>query len=376
MKIPFSHPWITNEDVLAVKKSLRNQWLSNGPNLHEFENNFRKTLQVKHALGVSSATAGLHLALRALNIQPGDEVIVPTMTFAATANAAIYCGAIPILVDVEYDTLNISVQEINRKITKRTKAIIAVHYGGQSCDMSEIMKICKKKGIKLVEDCAHALGTTYQNKHCGTIGDVGVFSFYPTKIITSGEGGMVVTNDNSVAEKIIKLRSHGINISADKREKYGQWYYEIDDLGYNYRLDEMSAALGNSQLKRYKIGIQKRREIAHTYDEYLQNIDGIIIPKRFSKSNHVFHLYAIKIEDHYPLSRDQLFTHLAKNGIGCSVQYTPIHRFSYTKKYTKFNDMDFPTANNLYKKILCLPIFPGMTKSQVKKVVNILLNPI
>ena len=205
MKIPFSRPWITNEDVSAVKRALKNRWLTNGPFLKSFENNFCRKIKTKHAIGVSSATAGLHLAMRSLNVKEGDEVIVPTMTFAATANAVIYCGATPVLADIDPDTFNVKPLEIKKKITKRTKAVIVVHYGGQSCEMEEISKICDEKRIPIVEDCAHALGATYKKQNCGTIGKIGVFSFYPTKIITTGEGGMVITNDSYVADRIVKL---------------------------------------------------------------------------------------------------------------------------------------------------------------------------
>jgi dTDP-4-amino-4,6-dideoxygalactose transaminase len=371
MKVPYFMPWINDDDRRSVQASLEQRWLTNGPLLQKFENRFSKYIGTNFSLGVGSATQALHLALRAINIQKQDEIIVPTFTFAATANAASYCGAKPILTDVTEDTFTIDPTKIRKKITKRTKAIIVVHYGGQSCDMDEIKEIARSNGIKLIEDCAHSLGTTYKHKMCGNIGDVGCFSFYPTKIITTGEGGMVTTNKSEIYKKVRILRSQGMDIFPEEREKKATWKYDVVDLGYNYRLDEIRSALGLSQFRRVNQINNLRIKIAKKYNNLLQKIKGITVPATKPDRNHIYHLYSIKIEKEYPLTRDELFIKLYKNGIGTSVQYYPLHLMTYNKD--KFSIKDFPISNQLKDQILCLPIYPTMTEKQIKYVVSKLL---
>ena len=346
MKVPYFVPSISLNDKKEVVKALDSRWLTNGPNLKNFEKKFKKFVETKYAIGVGSATQSLHLSMQSLGIGTGDEVIVPTFTFAATANAAIYCGAKPIFVDVHYDTFNMNPSEVKKKITKKTKAIIPVHYGGQSCDMDEILSLSKKYELKVIEDCAHALGTSYKNTKCGNMGTVGCFSFYPTKIITTGEGGMVTTNSKEIYKKIKILRSQGMNISPDEREKKAKWRYDIVDLGYNYRLDEIRSSLGVSQLRRVCEFNKKRIKIAKKYHKLISKIKGICIPKNKEERNHIYHLYTIKIENEYQLTRDELFQKLYKNGIGTSVQYFPLHLMSYYKKNYFHNASEFPVAKN------------------------------
>jgi len=357
-------------DKKEVVKALDSRWLTNGPNLKNFEKKFKKFVETKYAIGVGSATQSLHLSMQSLGIGSGDEVIVPTFTFAATANAAIYCGAKPIFVDVHYDTFNMNPSEVKKKITKKTKAIIPVHYGGQSCDMDEILSLSKKYELRVIEDCAHALGTSYKNTKCGNMGIVGCFSFYPTKIITTGEGGMVTTNSNEIYKKIKILRSQGMNISPDEREKKAKWRYDIVDLGYNYRLDEIRSSLGVSQLRRVCEFNKKRIKIAKKYHKLISKIKGICIPKNKEERNHIYHLYTIKIENEYQLTRDELFQKLYKNGIGTSVQYFPLHLMSYYKKKYFHNASEFPVANDLKDKVLCLPIYPDMKSKDIEYVVE------
>jgi dTDP-4-amino-4,6-dideoxygalactose transaminase len=368
MKVPYFEPWITNDDKNNVLKSLENRWLTNGPFLSKFENNFKHYINSKYALGVGSATHALHLAMRALNIGPGDEVIVPTFTFAASANSVLYCGAKVVLVDIDPQTFTISINSIKKHISKKTKAIIPVHYGGQSCDMDELMDLTKSKNLSIVEDCAHALGSKFGKLMCGSIGDIGCFSFYPTKIITTGEGGMVTTNNSGFYKKIINLRSQGMNISPNQREKSVRWKYDIVDLGYNYRLDEIRSSLGVSQLKRIDKINQLRIKIADQYNKLLKNINGISLPMIKSNRNHIFHLYSIKIEKEYHLTRDELFKKLHKKGIGTSVQYYPLHFMSYNKN--KYKVSDFPNANKLKDQVLCLPIYPTMNQKQIEYVTS------
>jgi len=368
MKVPYFVPWINDEDRRSVQASLEQRWLTNGPILQKFENKFSKYIGTNFSLGVGSGTQALHLALRAINVQKQDEIIVPSFTFAATANAVTYCGGKPILVDVTNDIFTIDPVKIRKKITKKTKGIVVVHYGGQSCEMEEIKQIARSAGIKLIEDCAHALGSTYQRKKCGSIGDAGCFSFYPTKVITTGEGGMVTTNKSEIYKKVRILRSQGMDIFPKEREKKATWKYDVVDLGYNYRLDEIRSALGLSQFKRVNQINNLRIKIAKKYNKLLQNIKGITIPATKSDRNHIYHLYSIKIEKEYPLTRDALFHKLHKNGIGTSVQYYPLHLMTYNKG--KFSTKDFPISNQLKDLILCLPIYPTMTEKQIKYVVS------
>lgn len=368
MKIPYFAPWISKNDKSFVMQSLNQRWLTNGPFLHKFEDKFHSFIKCNHAVGVGSATHALHLATRSLGIGPGDEVIVPTFTFAATANAVSYCGAEPVLADVDPGTFNIQPQEIKQKITRKTKAVIVVHYGGQSCDMSEIMNLSKKHSLHVIEDCAHALGSTYKNKKCGSIGTVGCFSFYPTKIITTGEGGMVSTNNASLFRKIKVLKSQGMDITPSEREVKATWKYDIVELGYNYRLDEMRAALGLSQISRVNKINDMRIKIAKKYDKLITKIKGLIIPETRDDRNHIYHLYTIKVTKDYHMSRDELFLKLHKMGIGTSVQYYPLHLMSYMQKRYLRKKKQFGVANTLKDQVLCLPIYPQMTTKQIEYV--------
>jgi len=372
MKVPYFVPWITQKDKDAVLRALNQRWLTNGPILKKFEEKICRYIGTRFSAGVGSGTHALHLSVKSLGIGSNDEVIVPNFTFAATANAVSYCSAKPILTDVDPDTFNILPKQIKKNITKRTKAIIVVHYGGQACDMNEIISIAKKHHLHLIEDCAHALGTTYKNKKCGSFGDAGCFSFYPTKIITTGEGGMVTTNSNTINKQIRVLKSQGMNVLPTDREISAQWRYDVVDLGYNYRLDEIRSSLGLSQLERVNKINNLRIRIAKQYDRTIRKIKGISIPKKSPDRNHIYHLYTIKIEKEYHLTRDQLFQKLHKNGIGTSVQYYPLHLMSYNKKNYRNKQRDFPNSSILKDKVLCLPIYPTMTSKQVEYVVSYL----
>ncbi len=369
MKIPFFIPWINQKDKNSVKDALSNRWLTNGPILQRFENEIKKFVNTKFSIGVGSATHALHLAMRSLGIGPNDEVIVPTFTFVATANAVRYCGAKPVLVDVDPDTFNISTKEIEKNITKKTKAIIPVHYGGQSCDMNEIISISKKNNISIVEDCAHSLGAIYNRKKCGSIGDIGCFSFYATKVITTAEGGMITTNSKHLHKKTELLRSQGMSIQAKDREKRARWQYDIIDLGYNYRLDELRSSLGLSQFQRINQINNLRQRVASKYDSKISKIKGLTTPYKKSNRNHIFHLYTIKVEKDYHLTRDELFTKLHKNGIGTSVQYYPLHLMSeFSNEYKNSNS--FKNSNSLKDQVLCLPIYPKISNKEIDFVVS------
>ena len=312
MKVPFFVPWITVQDKNSVLRSLNQRWLTNGPILTKFEKKISRFIGSKFGVGVGSATHALHLSVHSLGIGSGDEVIVPTFTFAATANVVKYCGAEPILVDVDQDIFTIGPKEIEKKISKRTKAIIVVHYGGQACDMKQVLSISKKHDIPIIEDCAHALGSTYQNKKCGNFGHTGCFSFYPTKVITTGEGGMITTNDKETYRLVNILKSQGMTISPSEREKKGQWKYDVEYLGFNYRLDEIRSSLGLSQAQRINKINKRRIRIAKKYNKLIRKIKGLTIPQSRSDRNHIYHLYSIKIEDDYHINRNELIKKLFK----------------------------------------------------------------
>ena len=367
--IPFFKPWITEEDKRAVLEALDSRWLTGGPSTKKFENAFAQYIGTNYAVAVNSCTAALHLAMRALNIGPGDEVIAPVFTFAATANAALFVGAKPVFADINERTFNISPKDMEEKITKKTRAIIVVHYGGQPCDMKEIMDIAERHSIKVVEDCAHSLSATYQGKQTGSFGVIGCFSFYPTKVITTLEGGMVTTNDKNIAERIQILREHGMTRGAFTREKEATWYYDVRDLGYNYRLNEIQAALGISQLKRIEKINSRRIKAAKYYTEKLSNIEGIGTPCEAGNRTHVYHLYVIRVlKEKFGIDRDELFKKLASKGIGTSVHYTPLHLLTLYKEKLGYKNQEIPVAERLYKEVLSLPLFPTISKAQINDV--------
>jgi len=371
MNVPFYVPWITEEDKNSVIEALNSRWLTGGPKAREFEKLFADFIGVKNAISLNSGTAALHLAMRTLNLKPGDEVIIPVFTFVATANAVLYCRAKPIFTDIDPKTLNISPESVLDKITKRTKAIIVVHYAGQPVDMKEIMDIAEDYEIYVIEDCAHSLGAKYRGRKTGDIGIAGCFSFYPTKIITTLEGGMLTTNEESIAKKAKRLREHGMTRSALEREKRAEWYYDITDLGYNYRLNEIQAALGISQLKRVKDYIDRRVRAARYYTRKLSEIKGIITPYEAENRTHVYHLYVIRIlKQECELSRDELFAKLSTRGIGSSVHYTPLNLTTFYKKIVGCTTGSFHNAEEVYKEVLSLPLFPTISRNQIDYVVE------
>jgi dTDP-4-amino-4,6-dideoxygalactose transaminase len=363
---------MTSEDKKAVFQALNSRWLTGGPLVRSFESDFAHYVGSKFAVAVNSCTAALHISMRALDIGVGDEVIVPDLTFAATANAAIFCGAKPVLADIDERTFNLSPEQVRNKITSKTKAIIPVHYGGQSCDMKELLEIAHDYHLHVVEDCAHSLGADYKNKKTGTFGAMGCFSFYPTKIITTLEGGMVTTDDEKLDKKLRLLREHGMSRNALERESGATWHYDVVDLGYNYRMTDPQAALGASQLKRIEDGIKRRIRIADYYDEKLTSPNlGLVIPFRAPNRSHIFHLYTLKIpESQGGLARNELFKRLAVAGIQSSVHYTPLHLMSFYKQFLNKKSDKFPIAEKIYHQIISLPLYPTLTKKEVLQVTH------
>ena len=364
IKVPFVLPEITNEDKRAILRTLNQSLLTDGPKLKEFENKFAKFTGARYAIGVSNATAALQLSLKAIGIGKGDEVIVPDLTFVASINAILSTGATPVIVDITKEDYNISVDSIKKSLTKKTKVIMPVHFAGKSCKMREIQIIARKHKLKIVEDCAHAIGGKLNKKHVGTFGDAGCFSFYPTKNLTTFEGGMVITNSKKISDTIKMLRNHGITKSyLDRFTKGKPWEYDVSIPGYNYRLDEIRAALGISQLKRTAQNNLKRKKAALYYNSKLKNNKFVIIPRILKDEDHACHLYVLRFKGKGKFSRDYLFKKLLKNGIRSSVHYKPLHTFTAYKKNANVLD-GLIHSKKIYKEIISLPLYPQITRKQ------------
>ena len=373
--VPFFKPQLLEEDKKAILKSLNSSMLTNGPVVNEFEKKFAKFTKSRYAVAVSNATSALHLSLISLGIGKGDEVIMPDLTFIATANSVLMTGATPVLADVTPDTFQISIDSIKKSITKKTKAILPVHLYGKSCDMNSIQKIAKKNNLKIIEDCAHAIGTKYKNKHVGTFGDTGCFSFYPSKNITTLEGGMIITNSKKLDENLRMGRNHGINRTLKDRysSKY-PWEYDIKQYGYNYRLDEIRSTLGINQLKRINKINNSRRDAFKYYCKKLSNIDGILLPSQDNLKEHACHLFVISIDkSKFGLDRNRIHEKLLKKGIYTSIHYKPLHLFTLFKKKSKIYD-DLINSSKLYDQIISLPFYTSMPKNEQNIVINEIKN--
>ncbi len=374
IKVPFFLPYVDSKDITEIKKAASAPFLTNGPKLDIFEQKFKKFTKSKYAIGVSNATAALYLSLKALGIKKNDEVIVPDLTFVATANVVLQVGATPVLVDIDDETLNISTESIIKNISRKTKAIMPVHLAGTPCDMQKIMKIARSNSLKVIEDCAHGIGTSYNKKHVGNFGNAGCFSFYPTKNLTTIEGGMVITNDEKIADFIQLARNHGMSRSLMSRYSSGKpWEYDIKDIGYNYRLDEIRSALGISQLQKLMILNKKRLTAFLYYNKGLKNIPGLILPNEKNFKNNSCHLYIIRITTNAKISRDRLFYDLQKNGIGSSVHYKPLHEFTLFRKKGISRD-SLSVSKRMYKEILSLPMYPQLARSKQDLVINSIRN--
>jgi len=366
--LQYCQPSIGKEEIKEVVNTLKSGWLTMGPKTIEFEKLIAKYLGVKHAIAVNSCTAGLHLSLIALGIGEGDEVITTPYTFASTGNVIVHTGAKPVFVDIDRKTYNIDPEKIKKVITQRTKAIIPVHYAGQSCDMKEIMKIAKKNNLFVIEDAAHAIGAEYKGKKIGAFATTTSFSFYVTKNITTGEGGAVTTNADKLANKLRALRLHGISRDTWKRySEKGNWYYKIDDCGWKYNMTDIQAALGICQIKKLDRFIKIRRKYAQIYNKELKKIDGIIIPYERSNRKHVYHLYPILLENY---DRDRFIKKMHKKGIGCSVHFIPLHLHPFYEKTFGVRKGDFPNAEWVYAREVSLPLYPKLSEEEIYSVIN------
>jgi perosamine synthetase len=368
--LPYGRQSIEEEDISAVVEVLRSDWLTTGPKVNEFERAFAARVGAREAVAVANGTAALHAAVYALRIGPGDEVIVPAMTFAASANCVVYQGGAPVFVDVERETLLIDVAQAESKITPRTKAIVAVDYAGQPCDYDSLRRIADRRGIAIIGDACHALGGKYKDRNVGTLGDLSVFSLHPVKHITTGEGGVITTDDEELARRMRVFRNHGITSDHRQREAGGSWFYEMVDLGFNYRLTDLQCALGLSQLRRLDAWIERRQQIARHYDRAFEDIEAVS-PLRVRRDvSHAYHLYVIRVRtDLLSADRSRIFAALRAEGIGVNVHYVPVHLHPFYRERFGTKPGICPAAEAAYEQIISLPIFPMMTDADADDVI-------
>ena len=371
--LPFALPDIGEAEIAEVVDTLRSGWVTTGPKTRRFEEDFAAYLGAPglHALAVNSATAGLHLALEALGIGPGDEVITTTHTFTATAEVVRYLGADVVLVDIDPTTLCIDVDAVERAITPRTKAVVPVHYGGLAAEMGRLLALARKHGLRVVEDAAHALPSTCGGRLVGTLeSDATVFSFYANKTITTGEGGMVVTRDDEIARRVKVMRLHGISRDAFDRftAKVPSWYYEIVAPGFKYNLTDIASAMGIHQLRRANEFQRCRQAIAHAYDQALAGLPLLRPPHPVVGDLHSWHLYVVRLTDEARLSRDSFIEKLFAAGIGCSVHYIPLHLQPYWRDRYGLRAEQFPHSQHAYERMVSLPMYSRMTEADVHRV--------
>jgi perosamine synthetase len=367
--LPYGRQSLDDADIAAVVEVLKSEWLTSGPKIAEFEERFAAWIGARHAVSFSSGTAALHGAAFAAGLAPGDEAITTPMTFCATANCILYQGATPVFADVSADTLNIDPAEVVKKITSRTKAIIAVDYAGHPAELEELRMLAAVRGVLLIEDACHALGAEYRRKRVGSIADMTVFSFHPVKHLTTGEGGMVATDDRRLAETLRRFRNHGISSQARERQESEQWFYEMVLLGFNYKLTDIACALGLSQLNKLEANLARRREIAARYGAAFCALREIVVPAVRDGADPAWHLYAIRLKlEVLAAGRDDIFRALRAENIGVNVHYIPVHRQPYYRE--RFgNQESYPVAENAYERLLSLPMFHAMTDRDVEDVI-------
>jgi len=369
--IPFHIPAIGEDEIRSVVETLESGWLTTGRKVKSFEDDFARYVGSKHAVAVNSGTAALHLALDAIGIREGDEVIVPAMTFAATAEVVLYFKAQPILVDCQRDTLNLDPTQIDAAITSKTKAIIPVHFGGQPCEMDQILDIAKKHNLRVIEDAAHALPAIHNGHKVGGIGDITCFSFYATKTITTGEGGMATTENSEWAERMRMMSLHGISHDAWKRyTKEGSWYYEILYPGFKYNLTDIAAAIGIEQLKKCNEFWEGRQRIAMNYAKAFADLQEIQLPSCRNGVQHAWHLFVIQLNlERLRINRNQFIEALREKEIGTSVHFIPLHLHPYYRDKFGYKPEDFPNASEAFERIVSLPIYPKMNEGNVRDVI-------
>jgi len=378
----YSHQSINRKDISSVIEVLKSDWITQGPAIKEFEDALCSYTGAKYAVAVSNGTAALHVSCLAAGIKAGDEVITSPITFAASANSVLYCGGRPVFVDIQEDTINIDPRKIEKRISKRTRAIIQVHFAGHPCDLDEIRRIAKKHGLMVIEDAAHALGAEYRLSRRGRRGewirvgdgrfsDMTILSFHPVKSITTGEGGAILTNNQQLYRKLLMLRNHGIvrERKALMEKDEGPWYSEMQALGFNYRITDFQCALGRSQLKRIGAFLKRRREIAALYNEKLSQLEEIVLPVTRPSVKSAWHIYCIRLKD--ASKRKRVFERLRDSNIGVQVHYIPVYFHPYYRRLGYEKGM-CKKAEDYYRRTMTLPIHPGMTDRDVHYVIKTL----
>ena len=365
--IPYGHQWIEQDDIESVMEVLSSDWLTTGPKVAEFENAVSKYCGVASGVAVTSGTAALHAIMYAVGIEPGDEVIVPAITFAATANSVVFLGGRPVFCDVDGDSLLMDPNDVRRKISPRTKAIVAVDFAGQPCDYDLLRKIAEEHGIVLISDACHSLGATYKSRKAGAMADITAFSFHPVKQITTGEGGMAVSNNERYCDRMRMFRNHGITTDFRQRAHKDSWFYEMVDLGFNYRITDFQCALGINQLAKLDRWIKRRRQIAGRYDRAFAESNRV---KPLAVSEHVghaYHLYVVKVAKE---KRADIFQQLRAAGIGVNVHYIPVHFHPFYRNRFGTEAGMCPVAEECYEQIISLPMYPALPDSDIEYVIE------
>lgn len=364
--LPYGRQWIDEEDIKEVVDVLKSDWLTTGPKVKEFEDKICEYIGCGYAIAVNSGTSALDIAVQALNLPKGSEIITTPFTFAATSNSILYNNCKPVFADIKRETRNINPQEIRKKITEKTRAITCVDYAGQPCDIREIKEIAKEFNLYMIEDASHAIGAEYNGGKIGSFADLTIFSFHAVKHITTGEGGAVVTDNAELYEKLKVLRNHGID--KDAGERYGKdasYVYDMKFLGRNYRITDFQCALGISQLNKLDGFIDRRRYLANLYNKLLEDVEFIELPYVKENIEHAWHIYTIFLNDR---SRNEFFRNMKEGNIGVNVHYIPVYRFSYYKENFNINPMDFPITEEVFSKIITLPLYPKMSDEAVEYV--------
>ena len=368
--LPYGRQSIDDADIQAVVDVLRSDWLTTGPKVGEFEEAFASRVKAAYAVSFSSGTAALHAAAYVAGLQAGDEAITTPLTFAATANCVLYQGATPVFADVSRDTLNLDPGQFEKKISSKTKVVLPVDYAGHPADLEAICSLAEKRGLVVIEDACHALGAEIGDRRVGSIADMTVFSFHPVKHITTGEGGMVTTNNPQYAESLRRFRNHGISTEARQRQNAGQWHYEMVLLGFNYRLPDFACALGSEQLKKLDRNLSRRRDIASRYTAAFTEMPGVINPAVRPGVKPAWHLYPIRFDlGRLTADRTEIFRALRGENIGVNVHYIPVHLHPYYRDRFGYKGGEFPIAEDAYSRLISLPMFHGMSDQDVEDVI-------
>ncbi len=371
-KIFYGHQYLDDADIQAVVDVLKSDFLTCGPNITSLEKALCDLTDAKYCIAISNGTAALHVACLAAGVGPGDEVITTPITFAASANCALYCGATPVFADINPETYNIDPADIERKITDKTKAVVAVDFTGQAVEVEAIRAICDKHGLVFIEDAAHSIGTTYNGAQVGSLADLTTFSFHPVKTVTGGEGGAVLTNSKELYDKLVLYRSHGITRMEDfmEHESEGGWYYEMIDLGYNYRMTDFQAALIESQLQKLEAFKARRKEIVNRYNEAFADVEEIFVQKEIPQSDTTRHLYIIQLKlNKLNATRREVFDALAAENVQCNVHYIPVYYFPHYERLG-YKRGACPHAEAAYEGFISIPLYPAMTDSDVEDVIT------